>query len=77
MTDMTGYDWINVMDIFDGYVSKLISKILKTYPYISYISFRILSYPFISSCSNTQMTLIEVCSSITLHYRGKAVKSTT
>ena len=56
MMDMTGYVWINGMDIFDGYVSKLISKILKTYPYISYISFRILSYPFISSCSNTQMT---------------------
>ena len=56
MTDMTGYVWINGMDIFDGYVSNLISKIHKTYPYISYISFCILSYPFISSCSNTQMS---------------------
>ena len=48
MTDMTGYVWINEMDIFDGYVSKLISKssrLILTYPSYPFVSFHILSYP--------------------------------
>ena len=48
MTDMTGYDRINEMDIFYGYVSKLISKssrFILTYPIYPFVSFHILSYP--------------------------------